>query len=64
MSLLTTSKQYSTRPSKLLCIEDEYIAYCLDEACAYIISQLEEGIKPKFIEDEKENKGLQMLLGV
>ena len=42
------SKLYHTRPSVLLCVEDEYTAYCLDEACAYILIRVEKGDKPKF----------------
>jgi len=37
------SKQYRRRPSEFFPELDEYTAYCLDEACAYIISQLEDG---------------------
>ena len=39
---------YKTRPSILLNITDPYTAYCLDEACAYIIGQLEKGNEPQF----------------
>lgn len=31
--LYLTAKEYGTRPSDLLCIEDRYAAYCLDNAC-------------------------------
>ena len=29
-------------------ITDSYTAYCLDEACAYILSQIEDGNNPVF----------------
>ena len=35
------SQRYKERPSKLLGGLDEYTAYCLDEACAYIMSRLD-----------------------
>lgn len=36
-------------------IEDEYTAYCFDEAMAYVTSRIKDGEKPKF--PVKENKG-------
>jgi hypothetical protein len=42
------SKLYSTRPSAFMGVEDEYTAYCLDEACAYITARLEKGETPTF----------------
>lgn len=35
-----------TRPSELLGIRDTYTAFCFDEACAYIIKQLQDGREP------------------
>ena len=35
-----------TRPSELLEIEDAYTAFCFDEACAYIISELQDKKEP------------------
>lgn len=40
-SLLAISQRYKERPSKLLGEMDEYTAYCLDEACAYIMARLD-----------------------
>ena len=34
------------RPSELMGIDDAYTAFCFDEACAFIISQLKEGKEP------------------
>ena len=48
------SRLYHSRPSKLLGIDDEYTAYCLDEACALIISKIDNDEEPKF--NKKENK--------
>lgn len=35
------SNRYRKRPSELLGIEDGYVAYCFDEACAYIMNRLD-----------------------
>ena len=35
--------RYGKRPSELLDIEDNYTAYCLDEACAYIMNRIDKG---------------------
>lgn len=42
------SKLYRVRPSEILGIIDVYTAYCLDEACAYIISKIQKGEEPDF----------------
>lgn len=42
------ARLYTTRPSTILGVEDEYTAYCLDETCAYITGRLENGDKPSF----------------
>ena len=46
------SQRYSERPSVLLRIEDEYDAYCLDEACALIMKHLDEKEEPMFTKKE------------
>ena len=48
ITLLTISNEYKSRPSEIMCIEDEYTAYCFDEACFYILHMIREGKKPKF----------------
>ena len=40
------AKTYKQRPSQLLNIQNEYDAFCFDEACSYIISELSQE-KPK-----------------
>ena len=45
---------YNCRPSTLLNLQNEYDAYCFDEACAYIQLQLKEGKEPVFEEDKKQ----------
>ena len=39
---------WKARPSSLLDIDDPYVAYCMDEACAYIAEQMERRRIPKF----------------
>lgn len=46
--MLGLASKYECRPSTLFDIADPYTAYCLDEACAYIRMQIEEGNEPKF----------------
>ena len=36
-------------------IEDEYTAFCFNEACAFIVTRLKDGEKP-IIRFDKENK--------
>lgn len=37
---------YPCRPSEFIGIEDNYTAFCFDEACAFIIKQLKDGKEP------------------
>ena len=34
------------RPSELIGIDDVYTAFCFDEACAFIIKNLKDGLEP------------------
>jgi hypothetical protein len=42
------ASKYGCRPSTLLDLSDPYTTYCFDEACAYILSRIEEGDTPVF----------------
>lgn len=42
-TLLALVQRYKKLPSEILHIEESYDAYCLDEACAYIMSELDAG---------------------
>lgn len=42
------SKIYNCRPSQIVSLEDEYTSYCFDEACAFIISKMNDGEVPRF----------------
>ena len=50
------SRLYHSRPSKIHGIDDEYTAYCLDEACALIISKIDNDEEPKFNKKEKKKE--------
>ena len=39
---------YRCRPSELLHVEEEYAAWCLDEACAFVKMQIDDGNEPIF----------------
>lgn len=44
--MITMAKSYKIRPSKILNISNDYDAFCLDEACEYILCELSQE-KPK-----------------
>lgn len=50
------AKQFDCRPSELIEIEDNYTAFCFDEACVLIQSKLEDKQKPHFKKQDEENK--------
>lgn len=52
MRVINQSIKYNKLPSEILRIDDEYVAFCFDEACMYISNEIEQGVKPKW-EDEK-----------
>lgn len=60
--MIQLSKLYQIRPSKIAGIEDTYIAYCFDEACAYIQIRIDNEEKPVFDkigDDEKSKKRIK-----
>lgn len=42
------SKAYCCRPSELLSVDEEYAAWCLDEACMLVRVHIENGEEPTF----------------
>ena len=51
-------KRYAQRPSRLLNVEDPYAAWCLDEACMYILCRIEsEGRLPRTLQKLSEPAG-------
>ena len=58
LDLIAQSKIYGRTPAELLFIEDEYTAFCLNQACAYIRCKIEEKEEPIF--ETKYNSFSQM----
>ena len=56
LTLVTMAHLYRQRPSELLDIGDPYVAYCLDEACAYILGQIRAGKQAKFPDGADKDK--------
>lgn len=57
MRILNVANNYNVRPSTILHVDDEYTAYCIDEAFSYVkseISKLEEPFMEK--ETKKQSK--------
>ena len=51
------AKRYNARPSEIVGETDVYAAYCLDEACMYILCKIdEEGRLPQKLESAIEQK--------
>lgn len=48
--------KFNRLPSEILRIDDEYTAFCFDEACLYIINQIENKKKPHFADEENDDK--------
>lgn len=48
MTLIHLATQNRVRPSELLGIEDDYTAYCLDEACLFMVNMARDGKEPDF----------------
>ncbi len=48
MTVIFMAQRFRSRPSDLLQITDGFAAYCFDEVCCYILSQIDEGKRPFF----------------
>ena len=55
MRIINQALRFKKLPSEILKIKDEYTAFCFDEACMYIITQIEDKKKPLWDEDRKKN---------
>lgn len=63
LTLINLSREYQSRPSEIFGIEDAYTAYCLDEACAYIITRIKDGETPTFAKEYKSFRELYKQYG-
>ena len=60
---MSVANKQNRAVSQILGIDDDFTAFCLDEAATYIYYQLMDG--KKTIEDkEQDNDGLQLLMKV
>ncbi|MCD3223784.1 hypothetical protein G8V04_14360 [Clostridium botulinum C/D] len=57
MSVINMAQQFKKLPSEIMRIEDEYTAYCFNEACSYILNQMQQEEPPKFKFDDEVSKG-------
>lgn len=48
LRILQISKVYSKLPSEVMRIDDEYTAFCFDEACEEIMYRFSKGESPTF----------------
>lgn len=55
MRIINLATKFNRLPSEIARLDDEYTAFCFDEACLYIITQLEDKKKPHF-RDENYDK--------
>lgn len=45
-------------PSEILQVDDEYTAFCFDEACNYIVSKIKAGKEPQYEKKKKKVKSM------
>lgn len=48
MTLIHLATLNREKPSSLLALDDPYTAYCIDEACLYMVQQARAGREPDF----------------
>ena len=66
LNVINMASTWKKRPSEILNIEEEYDAYCFDEACTYILNKLKDDKKPHWVQDKHDkgnNPGLRLLMG-
>lgn len=57
VSFLGVVEKFGGRPSEVIgVVDDEYTAYCFDEACLYILNMLNDNKKPMFDDDKEQQK--------
>lgn len=58
MPILAMSKRYGKCPSDILGVSDPYTAYCFDQFCMILISELEQGHELNFNKEIKQYKSI------
>lgn len=66
LNILAMAKRYRQRPSNIVGVDDEYAAYCFDEACIFLYNALEDKKELKFdngdsLKKQKEPKHYKSL---
>lgn len=67
LSVINIAKSFGVLPSQVVHLDNEYTAYCFDEACAYILNKMtgDDAKTPRFEEDKdvvRNNTTLEMML--
>ena len=59
MRVINQALKFNKLPSEIARIHQEYEAFCFDEACEYIIKQLEDKNNPIWREDRKSKSSMR-----
>ena len=59
MRVINQANRFNKLPSEIARIYNEYEAFCFDEACDYIIRQLEDKKTPRWREDRQSKKDVR-----
>lgn len=56
LNILVMAKTYNQRPSNIIGLDNDYQAYCFDEACIFLYNALQENKTLHFAGDKKESQ--------
>ena len=59
MRVINQANRFNKLPSEIARIHNEYEAFCFDEACDYIIRQLEDKKTPKWREERQSKNNVR-----
>lgn len=63
MSIINMTKMYNQRPSQFIGIDNDYTAYCFDEAVGYIRNAIDSGKTVRW-EDRDKFEGNRLLMSM
>ena len=52
--ILNLARAQGRTPSEVLGLDDEYTAFCFDEACEYIVDRFKKGDEPQYEKKKKK----------
>lgn len=55
-TVIATAQTFNCLPSEVMGIEDEYTAYCFNEACMNVLARIKDGQKPDYNKIKRKNK--------